>query len=137
MTSPSSSSPILPREIEAIFERGELLAAIAQDHQSGDVLMLAWMNREALMLTLERSRVTYWSRSRGELWEKGLTSGHTQRLISLSYDCDGDAVLLHVEQVGAACHTGYRSCFYRRVNGLELQITGEKIFDPDTVYKKS
>jgi phosphoribosyl-AMP cyclohydrolase len=116
MTSPSSSSPILPREIEAIFERGELLAAIAQDHQSGDVLMLAWMNREALMLTLERSRVTYWSRSRGELWEKGLTSGHTQRLISLSYDCDGDAVLLHVEQVGAACHTGEKSCFHRRID---------------------
>jgi phosphoribosyl-AMP cyclohydrolase len=114
----SSSSPVLPSEIEAILNRGDLIAAVAQDHQTKEVLMVAWMNREALNLTLATSRVTYWSRSRNELWEKGLTSGHTQRLISLSYDCDGDAVLLMVDQSGAACHTGERTCFHR---GIELE----------------
>ncbi len=109
----SSINQDIPGEIEAIFKGGELIAAIAQDHQSRQVLMVAWMNREALIATLQSSRVTYWSRSRNELWEKGLTSGHTQKLISLSYDCDGDAVLLQVEQKGAACHTGEESCFYR------------------------
>lgn len=105
----------IPVEVNAIFERGELVAAIAQDHISQEVLMIAWMNREALEKTLATSRVTYWSRSRNELWEKGLTSGSTQRLISISYDCDGDALLLSVEQQGGACHTGERSCFFRNI----------------------
>lgn len=112
-----SSSPIeIPQEIEAVFSRGDLIAAIAQDSTSDEILMLAWMNREALVQTLSTSRVTYWSRSRNEIWEKGLTSGHTQRLISFSYDCDGDAVLLKVEQTGAACHTGENSCFHREID---------------------
>jgi len=112
-----SSSPIeIPQEIEAVFLRGDLIAAIAQDSTSDEILMLAWMNREALVQTLRTSRVTYWSRSRNEIWEKGLTSGHTQRLISISYDCDGDAVLLKVEQNGAACHTGEKTCFHREIN---------------------
>jgi phosphoribosyl-AMP cyclohydrolase len=112
-----SSSPIeIPQEIEAVFLRGDLIAAIAQDSTSDEILMLAWMNREALVQTLRTSRVTYWSRSRNEIWEKGLTSGHTQRLISISYDCDGDAVLLKVEQNGAACHTGENTCFHREIN---------------------
>jgi len=112
-----SSSPIeIPQEIEAVFSRGDLIAAIAQDWQSDEILMLAWMNREALVQTLRTSRVTYWSRSRNEIWEKGLTSGHTQRLISLSYDCDGDAVLMKVDQTGAACHTGEKTCFHREIN---------------------
>ena len=108
----------IPAEITEHFDRGELVAAIAQDHVSGDVLMVAWMNREALEQTLATGRVTYWSRSRHELWEKGLTSGHTQKLVSASYDCDGDAILLKVDQIGAACHTGERSCFHRN---LDLQ----------------
>jgi phosphoribosyl-AMP cyclohydrolase len=106
----------IPVEITERFDRGELVAAIAQDHLSGDVLMVAWMNREALEQTLATGRVTYWSRSRNELWEKGLTSGHTQNLVSASYDCDGDAILLKVDQLGAACHTGDRSCFHRNLD---------------------
>ena len=92
-----------------------LIPAIAQDATSGEVLMLAYMNAESIAATIATGRATYWSRSRNELWEKGLTSGHTQRVLSLSIDCDGDALLLKVEQVGAACHTGDRSCFHRRI----------------------
>jgi phosphoribosyl-AMP cyclohydrolase len=105
----------IPLEVEAIFNRGELVAAIAQDCESSQVLMLAWMNRNALQLTLDTLQVTYWSRSRNELWMKGASSGHTQRLCDISYDCDGDALLLKVEQTGAACHTGTRSCFAREI----------------------
>jgi phosphoribosyl-AMP cyclohydrolase len=106
----------IPSELAAIFERGELVAAIAQDWQSGEVLMMAWMNAAALSATLSSGAVTYWSRSRDELWVKGLTSGHTQELVSAHYDCDGDAILVKVKQSGAACHTGERSCFYRELN---------------------
>ena len=106
----------LPREIAERFERDELIAAIAQEATTGDVLMLAWMNQEALEKTLSTKRVTYWSRSRKSLWVKGETSGHSQELVSLSYDCDGDALLLKVHQSGAACHTGERSCFHREVS---------------------
>ncbi len=106
----------LPENIDSLLKSGvELIPAIAQDHLSGEVLMLAYMNRESLAITLESGRATYWSRSRKELWEKGATSGHTQRVISISVDCDGDALLLKVEQVGAACHTGEDSCFHREV----------------------
>ncbi len=106
----------LPENIDSLLKGGvELIPAIAQDHLSGEVLMLAYMNRESLAITLESGRATYWSRSRNELWEKGATSGHTQRVISISVDCDGDALLLKVEQVGAACHTGEDSCFHREV----------------------
>lgn len=89
-----------------------LVAAIAQCATTGEVLMMAWMNAEALQRTLSTRRVTYYSRSRQELWEKGLTSGHTQHLIEAMLDCDGDAILLKIEQTGAACHTGARSCFF-------------------------
>jgi phosphoribosyl-AMP cyclohydrolase len=102
----------IPAVIQKHFDQGELVAAIAQDNQTRDVLMVAWMNQAALEATLKTSRVTYWSRSRSELWEKGLSSGNTQRLISAHYDCDGDAILLLVEQNGAACHTGEKSCFF-------------------------
>ncbi len=98
------------------YDANGLVAAIAQDVRSGEVLMLAWMNAEALRLTLETGQATYWSRSRGKLWRKGEESGHTQRVIEARIDCDQDAVLLRVEQTGAACHTGERSCFYRRIN---------------------
>ncbi len=106
----------LSPEVSALIKSGvELIPAIAQDSASGEVLMLAYMNSESLALTLHTGRATYWSRSRGELWEKGATSGHTQKVISISLDCDGDALLLQVEQVGAACHTGDRSCFHNEL----------------------
>lgn len=105
----------IPAEVVAHFAEGTLVSAIAQDVTNGQVLMIAWMNEAALTKTLETRSVTYWSRSRNQLWTKGETSGHVQKLISLSYDCDGDALLLQVEQVGAACHTGERSCFFREI----------------------
>jgi phosphoribosyl-AMP cyclohydrolase len=95
------------------FDRDGLVAAVAQQHDTGEVLMLAWMNRDAVKETLETGRVCYWSRSRRSLWRKGETSGHGQILVELRVDCDGDAVLLRVDQTGPACHTGERSCFFR------------------------
>ncbi len=106
----------IPAEVAAHFAEGALVSAIAQDVTNGQVLMIAWMNEEALAKTLETGSVTYWSRSRNQLWTKGETSGNTQKLISIRYDCDGDALLLQVEQVGAACHTGERSCFFREID---------------------
>ncbi|KCZ84763.1 phosphoribosyl-AMP cyclohydrolase [Hyphomonas adhaerens MHS-3] len=97
------------------FNADGLIAAIAQDAGSGDVLMMAWMNADALAATLATRRATYWSRSRGELWVKGETSGHTQEVVEVRIDCDQDAVLLKVKQAGGACHTGRASCFYRIV----------------------
>jgi phosphoribosyl-AMP cyclohydrolase len=113
----------IPRAVAdavAFDERG-LVPAIAQQHDTGQVLMLAWMNREALAETLTTGRVCYWSRSRGRLWRKGETSGHTQRLVELRVDCDGDTLLLLVDQTGVACHTGRRSCMFRRLNGDMLE----------------
>jgi phosphoribosyl-AMP cyclohydrolase len=98
------------------FNKDGLVPAIAQDPATGTVLMLAWMNREALECTLDTGQVTYWSRSRGSLWRKGETSGHTQQLIEAWLDCDGDTLLLKVEQTGPACHTGAPSCFFRRAS---------------------
>jgi phosphoribosyl-AMP cyclohydrolase len=115
-----------------------LLPAIVQEYESGDILMLAYINRESWERTLQTGKAHFWSRSRKKIWLKGETSGHVQIIHDILIDCDDDTVVFKVEQVGgAACHTGYRSCFFRRINGLELQIIGEKIFDPDTVYRKS
>ncbi|WP_028239343.1 phosphoribosyl-AMP cyclohydrolase [Stutzerimonas azotifigens] len=99
-----------------------LIAAIAQQHDTGEVLMLAWMNRVALEETLASGWACYWSRSRQALWRKGETSGHRQRLVEARLDCDGDAVLLLVEQTGAACHTNRRSCFYNAIRGAEVEV---------------
>ncbi|HEY0526199.1 MAG TPA: phosphoribosyl-AMP cyclohydrolase [Stellaceae bacterium] len=99
------------------FDRAGLVPAIAQQHDTGEVLMMAWMNREALVETLRTGRVCYWSRSRGRLWRKGETSGQVQRLVELRVDCDGDTLLLLVDQIGVACHTGRRNCFFRAVRG--------------------
>ncbi len=120
------------------FKKGEgLVPVIAQDWQTGEVLMMAYMNREAWSRTLETGKVHYWSRSRGKLWLKGESSGHVQVVKEIRVDCDGDTVLVKVEQMGgAACHTGYRSCFYRRVDGSSLVVDGEKVFDPEEVYGK-
>lgn len=97
------------------FDQG-LIPAIIQDYSSGDVLMLAYMNRESFEKTLETSKTWFWSRSRKKLWNKGETSGHFQYVKNISYDCDGDALLIKVEQIGPACHTGSRSCFYREID---------------------
>jgi phosphoribosyl-AMP cyclohydrolase len=106
----------LPADIAARLSSDvELIPAIAQDAQTGEVLMLAYMNRQSLALTLKSGRATYWSRSRNELWEKGATSGNTQKVLAISLDCDGDAILIKVEQSGAACHTGEQSCFHNHV----------------------
>ena len=103
------------------FDDAGLVPAIAQDATSGRVLMQAWMNKEALQQTLATGLVTYWSRSRQQLWQKGETSGHTQHLVSWRLDCDGDSILLQVKQDGVACHTGRMSCFYRTWNGKDWQ----------------
>ncbi len=106
----------LSPDLQAMLkDKIELIPAIAQDAATGEVLMLAYMNQESLAITIESGRATYWSRSRNELWEKGATSGHTQKVISIALDCDGDALLLKVEQIGAACHTGDRTCFHREI----------------------
>ena len=112
------------------FDRDGLIAAVAQQHDTGEVLMLAWMNRDAVAETLATGRVCYWSRSRKALWRKGETSGHVQRLVELRVDCDGDAVLLLVEQTGAACHTGQRSCFYRAARDGALVTIAAPIAAP-------
>jgi phosphoribosyl-AMP cyclohydrolase len=119
------------------FEKcGGLIPTIVQDFETGEVLMLAFMNEEAWQETLNTDRATYWSRTRQELWVKGLTSGNVQLVKEIRIDCDDDTVLLRVEQIGgAACHTGYRSCFFKKVADGSIQVVGEKIFDPEEVYK--
>ncbi len=112
-----------------------LVPAIAQDWQTGEVLMLAWMNREALESTLHEGRAVYWSRSRGRLWRKGEESGNIQRLKELRIDCDADTVLMQVEQVGGiACHTGRRSCFHTRFDGGQWVVTDEVVKPPEEMY---
>ncbi len=113
-----------------------LLPAIAQDFETGEVLMMAWMNREALRLTSEQGRAVYWSRSRQKLWFKGEESGHVQRLHEIRLDCDADVVLLQVEQVGGiACHTGRRRCFFRVLKDGKWQSDEEIIKNPDEIYR--
>jgi phosphoribosyl-AMP cyclohydrolase len=117
------------------FDADGLVPAIAQDAATGQVLMLAYMNAAALRATLATGQMTYWSRSRQALWRKGATSGHTQRVVEARLDCDGDALLFRVEQDGGACHTGHRSCFYRRATADGALVDdGEVVFDPDAVY---
>lgn len=119
---------------EVRFDAGGLIPAIAQQYNSGEVLTLAWMNRDALAATLESGRVTYWSRARQRLWRKGETSGQTQRLVELRLDCDGDAVLLLVDQTGVACHTGRRSCFFRAVREGGLVVIADPLISPEKLY---
>ena len=119
------------------FDDDGLVPAIAQDAETDQVLMMAYMTEETLHETLDRGRMVYWSRSRQEKWVKGQTSGHTQTVEEVRLDCDGDTLLFKVQQEGGACHTGYRSCFYRRAEDGALQADGKKIFDPETVYAES
>jgi phosphoribosyl-AMP cyclohydrolase len=114
-----------------------LIAAVAQDAKSGRVLTVAWMNREALKQTFEKQQAVYWSRSRQRLWRKGEESGHVQRLVELRLDCDADAVLLKVEQVGGiACHTGRESCFFRKLENGKWVTIDPVLKDPSLIYKK-
>ena len=116
---------------------GGLIPAIAQDYATGDVLMLAYMNQQAWEATLNTGKATYYSRSRQKLWIKGESSGHQQRVKEIWIDCDNDTVLLKVEQLGgAACHTGYRSCFFRQVTDGQVRSVGQPVFNPEEVYKK-
>jgi phosphoribosyl-AMP cyclohydrolase len=112
------------------FDRDGLVAAVAQQHDTGEVLMLAWMDRAAVAETLATGRACYWSRSRRSLWRKGETSGHVQRVVELRVDCDGDAVLLLVDQTGAACHTGQRSCFFRAAREGRLVTIAAPVVQP-------
>lgn len=110
----------------------KLISAIVQDYETKEVLMLAHMDEEALKLSIETGKAHYWSRSREKIWRKGETSGNEQIIKEIFIDCDEDAVLLKVEQIGGACHHGYKSCFYRRING---EIVGEMVFEPEEKYK--
>ena len=123
--------------IEPNFAKGDgLVPAIVQDAETKEVLMMAYMNRESWEATLKTGKATYWSRSRQQLWLKGETSGHVQLVKDIFIDCDDDTILLQVKQVGeAACHTGHRSCFYRKLIGEDFVVVGEKIFNPEEVYK--
>ncbi len=115
---------------------GGLVPAIVQDHETNEVLMLAYMNEQSWQKTLETGKATYWSRSRNALWVKGESSGNVQLVKEILIDCDNDTVLLKVDQKGgAACHTGYRSCFFRRLSAGAVETVGEKIFNPEDVYQ--
>ncbi len=133
----SGESVAWSKAVESLpFNADGLLPAIAQQHDTGEVLMMAWMNRIALEETLETGRVCYWSRSRQKLWRKGESSGQVQQLQELRVDCDGDTLLLLVDQTGPACHTGRRSCFYSAVRGLRLEVISDPLIDPKELYGK-
>ena len=128
----TNSQPTVPD-----FSRNDgLLPAIAQDSETGEVLMLAYMNAESFAETARTGRAVYWSRSRGRRWRKGEESGHVQHVHQILVDCDADTILLKVTQRGAACHEGYRSCFFRRVTSEGVQVVGERLVDPTSVYKR-
>ncbi len=129
-----------PRDFKPDFSRsGGLIAAIAQDAESGEILMLAWMNQDAWNATLATGEAHYWSRSRQKLWHKGESSGNVQKVLAIRLDCDSDAVILEIKQIGgAACHTGRESCFYRRIvpGSSSVELCSSQVFDPAEVYKQ-
>ncbi len=116
------------------FNTDGLIPAIAQQHDTGEVLMMAWMNADAVAETLTTNQVCYWSRSRGKLWRKGESSGQVQKLIDFRWDCDADTLLLQVDQKGVACHTGRRNCFYKAVRAGEIKEIADVEIDPDKLY---
>lgn len=133
------SSPISVKTVDLIidqlqFNRDGLVPAIAQQHDTGEILMMAWMNDDSLRETLDTNQVCYWSRSRGRLWRKGETSGQTQTLIDFRWDCDADTLLLMVDQSGVACHTGRRNCFFNAVRENEIATIAEVEINPDDLY---
>jgi phosphoribosyl-AMP cyclohydrolase len=113
-----------------------LVTVVVQDKDNGEVLMLAYANREAVEKTVETGLAHYYSTNRRKLWLKGESSGNTQKVAEVLVDCDGDALIYRVEQKGGACHKGYRTCFYRKVSGVGLEVVGVRLFNPDEVYKK-
>lgn len=128
----------LPTLLDSItFDANGLVPAIAQQHDSGEILMLAWMNREAVAETLATGRVCYWSRSRGALWRKGETSGQAQHLVDLRVDCDGDTLLALVDQEGVACHTGRRNCFFQALRNDEVVPLAAPLVLPEQLYGRS
>ncbi len=139
MTATGAQSAIPPEPpwlAEVRFDEQGLVPAIAQDHESGRVLMVAWMNRDSLIETARTGRAVYWSRSRGRLWRKGEESGHAQAVRSLGLDCDGDVILLQVEQMGGiACHTGRASCFFRELRGDQWDAVDPVLKDPEMIYR--
>ena len=119
------------------YDGDGLIPAVCVDHKTGQVLMVAYMNKDSVLDTVRTGKTHFWSRSRQKYWMKGESSGHTQEVQGIHIDCDRDTLLIEVIQHGAACHEGYYSCFYRKLNdGGEWDIVGEKLFDPDEVYKK-
>lgn len=120
-----------------VFNESGLIPAIAQQHDTGEVLMMAWMNRASIEETLSTSQVCYWSRSRNSYWRKGESSGNQQTLITMATDCDGDTLLLKVDQKGAACHTGRRDCFYNEIKPNGLSVSTDPIQDPNQLYNNS
>ncbi len=133
---PDMNAALASLMAELHFDSDGLVPAIAQQHDTGEVLMVAWMNQAAIWETLETGWVCYWSRSRGKLWRKGESSGQSQELRELLIDCDGDTLLLKVAQPGVACHTGRRSCFFRAVRDGQLRTIAEVVVDPDELYGK-
>ena len=117
------------------FDANGLVPAIVEDAKTHEVLMMAYMNRESLLKTLETKKAHFYSRSRGKLWLKGESSGHVQKVKRVALDCDGDTLLLSVDQTGGACHAGYRTCFFRKISpGREWKVSGRRLFDPEKVY---
>ncbi len=131
MNASSAAAPLLA---EIKFDAQGLVTAVAQQHDTGEVLMVAWMNGEAVERTVATGEAHYWSRSRGRLWRKGETSGQVQRLIELRLDCDGDTLLLRVDQHGVACHTGRRNCFFRALRDGQLVTIADPVVTPDELY---
>ncbi len=119
------------------FNEDGLIPAIIQEESTGRVVMMAWMNEASLISTIEKGKTHFWSRSRQKYWMKGESSGHTQQVKSIAFDCDGDTLLIQVEQLGAACHEGYKSCFFRSVNEVgDFDITEERLVNPDEIYNQ-
>ncbi len=121
---------------ELKYDSNGLIPAVVQEASTGRVLMVAWMNKESLRRTLEIGETVFWSRSRKEFWHKGATSGHTQKVKDVAFDCDKDVLLVQVEQSGAACHEGFKSCFFRSIRGEAVEVTEPKLVDPEKVYGK-
>jgi phosphoribosyl-AMP cyclohydrolase len=121
---------------ELKYDANGLIPAIVQEQGTGRVLMMAWMNKESLAKTIELGKTCFWSRSRRKYWVKGETSGHVQHVKRISFDCDKDCLLIEVEQIGAACHEGYKSCFFRSIAGDKAEVTEPRLVDPGKVYGK-
>ena len=134
MGSPLSSKTANAVVYSLLFNSDGLVPAIAQQHDTGEILMMAWMNEDAVRETLDTNQVCYWSRSRSQLWRKGETSGQTQKLVDFRWDCDADTILLQVDQLGVACHTGRRNCFYNAVRDDEMTAIAAPEVNPGDIY---